>query len=87
MKLLVKKRTGELQPFNLVKIMRTLKAAGAGAALVQEVAWDAMSEILSDVGRGAGAAVISSQEIKKIVVKNLSKEKPPLAKKYAEYEK
>ncbi len=87
MRIMVKKRTGRLQAFSLVKIMRTLEAAGAGARLVQEVAWDVVKEILSDIRRGMETAVIPSERIKKMVVGGLSKKSPRLAQKYEKYKK
>ncbi len=87
MKIVVKKRTGKLQPFTLAKIMRSVQAAGAGAKLVQEVTSDVAGEILGDIRRGAETLVVPSQRIRKLVVRSLSRKNRRLATKYETFKK
>ncbi|MCX6767681.1 MAG: ATP cone domain-containing protein [Candidatus Micrarchaeota archaeon] len=86
MRIFVRKKNGRLQPFNLLKVMRTIEAAGAGVKLLQEISWDVVREILSDIRQGVKTFVIPSGMIRKLVVRGLSRKSPSLAKKYARYE-
>jgi len=87
MKVIVKKKGGQLQAFALSKIMRTLGAAGAGAKLMQEVTSDVVKEILSDVERGAETIVIPTQKIRKVVMRALSRKNKRVASSYENFGK